>query len=292
VSHAQTSDGFSLYYEETGDGHPVVFVHEFAGDYRAWEPQVRHFSRNYRCITFNARGYPPSDVPPTSEPYSQERAVEDLKDVLDAVGADAAHIVGSSMGAFCTLHFGLKYPDRVTSMVVAGCGYGSQPDVRPRFQAESERIAESFETDGSRATASWYGFGPSRIQLKNKDPRSHAEHVEQLASHDPLGASLTMRNVQKHRPSLYEMTDSLAQLRVPALILSGDEDEGALDASLMLKRTVPSAWLAVLPNTGHLANLEEPHLFNELCSQLFARVDSGRWTPRDPKSVGNTLTGA
>ena len=57
------NDGVNLFYEETGQGTPVIFVHEFAGDFRSWEPQVRHFSRRYRCITFNARGFPPSDVP-------------------------------------------------------------------------------------------------------------------------------------------------------------------------------------------------------------------------------------
>lgn len=292
MSYVQTSDGFSLYFEETGAGQPVIFVHEFAGDHRAWEPQVRQFSRNYRCVTFNARGYPPSEVPANVESYSQDRAVEDLKDLLDALEVERAHIIGNSMGGFCTLHFGLKYPERVASMVVAGCGYGSQPEKRASFQVESEKIAQSFEFDGSEATASWYGYGPSRVQLQNKDPRSHAEHVEQLASHDALGAALTMRGVQRLRPSLFEMTEDLSNLRVPTLVLAGDEDEGALEASLMLKRIVPSAWLAILPNTGHLTNLEEPHWFYEYCSRLFKQVESGRWTIRDPRSLSKSATGA
>jgi pimeloyl-ACP methyl ester carboxylesterase len=67
-----TDDGVKLHYEEAGSGSPIVFVHEFAGDARSWEPQLRHFSRRYRCIAYNARGYPPSDVPEDVERYSQQ----------------------------------------------------------------------------------------------------------------------------------------------------------------------------------------------------------------------------
>ena len=130
MPHLTTDDGVKLYYEETGSGIPIVFVHEFAGDYRAWEPQVRYFSRRYRCITYNARGYPPSDVPKEPGRYSQDRARDDIRAVLDALKIDKAHIVGLSMGGFATLHFGFTYPDRARSLVIAGCGYGAEPDKR------------------------------------------------------------------------------------------------------------------------------------------------------------------
>ena len=67
MAQVTTRDGVELFYEETGEGLPVVFVHEFAGDWRSWEPQVRYFSRRYRCINFNARGFPPSGVPDDPE---------------------------------------------------------------------------------------------------------------------------------------------------------------------------------------------------------------------------------
>src|SRR5204862_7903418 len=101
-----------LYYEEAGAGTPVVFVHEFAGDYRSWEPQVRYFSRRYRCIAFNARGYPPSEVPEDFGRYSQERSCDDIRDVLDQLKIQKAHIVGLSMGGFATLHFGMAHGKR------------------------------------------------------------------------------------------------------------------------------------------------------------------------------------
>ena len=110
MPHLTTDDGVRLYYEETGSGSPVVFVHEFADDYRGFEPQIRYFARRYRCIAYNARGYPPSDVPEDPARYSQERARDDIRAVLDGLGITKAHIVGISMGGFATLHFGLGLP--------------------------------------------------------------------------------------------------------------------------------------------------------------------------------------
>lgn len=292
MSYATTDDGVRLYYEESGSGAAVLFIHEFAGDHRSWEPQLRHFSRRYRCITYAARGYPPSDVPTQQSAYSQLRAVADAVAVLDAVGALEAHVVGNSMGGFCALHLGLRHPQRARSLVVGGCGYGAHPDREAGFRAESEKIAVAFETEGSESVARWYGVGPARVQFQNKDPRGHAEHVRILAEHDAKGAALTMRGVQKSRPSLYALREELARMDRPILIIAGDEDEGVLETDLMLKRTIPRAGLAILPRTGHPSNLEEPALFNHLVEQFFSQVENGAWGRRDPRSLSTSTTGA
>ncbi len=292
MAFATTDDGVQLYYEEHGEGTPLLFVHEFAGDHRSWDAQVRHFSRRYRCVVYGARGYPPSAVPNDPEAYSQLRAVGDAVAVLDAVGADTAHVIGNSMGGFTTLHLGLRHPERVTALVVGGCGYGAHPDKEPNFREESEAIAVAFETEGSAGVAEWYGVGPARVQYQGKDPRGHAEHVQVLAEHDALGAALTMRGVQKSRPSLYGLRAELSGLDVPVLIVAGDEDDGVLETDLMLKRTLPRCGLAVLPRSGHVTNLEEPALFNQLVEQFFGQVEHGRWGPRDPRSLSSSTTGA
>jgi pimeloyl-ACP methyl ester carboxylesterase len=292
VPFATTDDGVRLFFEEYGAGTPLVFLHEFAGDHRSWEPQIRHFSRRYRCVVFAARGFPPSDVPAEPERYGQYRAADDVIAVLDTVGAQKAHLVGNSMGGFCALHVGLRHPERALSLVVAGCGYGAHPDGQEAFRGESEKVAAAFETEGSAAVAEWYGVGPARVQYQSKDPRGHAEHVHILAEHDPVGAALTMRGVQKARPSLYALRDELAALDTPTLIIAGDEDQGVLETDLMLKRTIPRAGLAVLPKAGHVTNLEEPALFNHLVEAFLGPVEAGRWDRRDPRSLAATTTGA
>jgi pimeloyl-ACP methyl ester carboxylesterase len=292
VSIAVADDGVRLYFEETGTGDPIVFIHEFAGDHRSWEPQVRHFARQYRCLVFAARGYPPSDVPRDLGSYGQDRAVADIAAVLDAAGIEKAFLVGNSMGGFSALHFALQHPDRTVGAVVAGCGYGAHPDKEPGFRAESEKVAVAFDTEGSAGMSQWYGVGPARVQFQNKDPRGHAEHVQVLAEHDAVGAALTMRGVQMTRPSLYAMADALAGCRAPVLVVAGDEDNGVLETDLMLKRTIPRCGLAILPRSGHVTNLEEPVLFNAVVERFFAAVEHDKWGPRDPRSLSTSTTGA
>jgi pimeloyl-ACP methyl ester carboxylesterase len=288
---ARTADGVELYYEAEGRGSPLLFIHEFAGDHRSWEPQKRRFAGSYRCITYAARGYPPSGVPADPGAYSQERAVDDAIAVLDAVGAEMAHVVGLSMGGFAALHLVLRHPDRARSAVVAGVGYGSQPERRIQFHKESHAIADAFESQGSARVAESYAVGPSRVQLQNRNPTAWREFADALARHDPIGAALTMRGVQAGRPSLYDLQDELRAVRTPVLILAGDEDEGSLEPSLMLKRTIPTSGLVILPRTGHTANLEDPDEFNYAVGKFLAAVDAGEWKERDPRAVTGSIMG-
>jgi pimeloyl-ACP methyl ester carboxylesterase len=286
-----TDDGVTLHAEETGQGEPLLFIHEFAGDHRSWEPQVRYFSSGYRCVTYAARGYPPSQVPEDPAAYSQDRAVADAVAVLDGLGIDRAHVVGLSMGGFAALHLVLRHPARVISAVVAGAGYGAHPERAAAFRAESELIAAAFQAEGAAKVAAWYAVGPARVQFQNKNPRGWAEFAAALAGHDPTGAALTMRGVQAARPSLYALKPELAQVRTPVLLLAGDEDEGCLEPALMLKRTIPSSGLAILPRTGHTANLEDPDAFNRAVDAFLAAVARGAWHPRDPRSLSPSTTG-
>ncbi len=287
----RTDDGFGLHVEETGHGVPVVFAHEFAGDHRSWEPQVHAFARQYRCITYAARGYPPSDVPDDPGAYSQGHAVADLVAVLDGLGIDRAHVVGLSMGGFVALHGSRQHPDRVRSAVVAGVGYGASPDTREAFRAECEAMAASFETEGTPSVAARYAVGPARVQFENKDPRGHAEFAAHLAEHDARGSAHTMRGFQRARPSLYDFEEELSGSVVPTLVVAGDEDEACLEPSLWLKRTIPTAGLAVLPRSGHTLNLEEPERFNSLVAEFLAAADAGAWALRDPRSKASSTMG-
>lgn len=288
---AITHDRVRLFYEETGSGKPVVFVHEFAGDLRSWEPQLRHFARRYRCIAFNARGYPPSDVPESATSYSQALATDDIKTVLDQAGIDKAHIVGLSMGGFATLHFGFRHPQRALSLCVAGCGYGAERSQRARFRAEAEATAALIKSADMSEFARKYAYGPTRVQFENKDSRGFAEFHRMLAEHSALGSANTLLGVQRERPSLYDLIEDMKRLTVPTLVLCGDEDWPCLAPGLLMKQNIPSAALCVIPNCGHTINLEAPDEFNRVVGEFMAQVESGRWPMRDPRAVSPSITG-
>ena len=278
------SRGVQLYYEEAGKGFPIVFVHEFAGDIRSWEPQLRHFSRRYRCIAFNARGYLPSDVPESVSKYSQAVATDDIANVMRHLGVRRAHIIGCSMGGYATLHFGLRYARLARSLTVIGAGYGSDPDKRAQFLRDTEVMARRFDELGTPEAIRTYQVGPARVQLQNKDPRAFQAFCEEFAEHSALGSANTLRGVQARRPTIYALGRGLARMKVPTHVIAGDEDNQCLEPGIFIKRVCRAARLTVVPATGHAVNIEEPDLFNRLTDDFLALVDSGRWRPRDPRS--------
>lgn len=280
----RTSDGVNLYYEEVGAGTPIVFVHEFAGDYRTWEPQMRRFARTHRCVTFSQRGYPPSDIPDDPARYGQDIARADVVALMDALGIERAHVVGHSMGAYTALHVGIKHPQRCISVTSAGCGWGSlaDPAARAAMRAQAAETSKMFIEKGMDAAAVLYTDNPTRNTQKYKDPRGYAEFVRMLAEHSAKGHSLTMAMLQVKRPTLWDMEADLKKFSVPLLIIVGDEDETCLDGSVFLKRTAPTAGLLVVPRSGHTITSEEPDVVNAALAELFAAVESGRWLAHKP----------
>jgi len=278
MPHITTDDGVKLHYEEAGAGVSIVFVHEFAGDLRSWDAQLSHFSRRYRCIAYNARGYPPSDVPESMERYSQERARDDVLAVMDALKIQRAYVVGLSMGGFATLHFGIKYSARALGLVVSGCGYGAVPSQREEFQRSSRANAKVLLEEGMAKFAATYGHNASRLQLRTKDPRGFDRYIRYLTEHSALGSANTMLGYQARRPSLYDLKTEMAGITAPTLVVAGDEDDATLEPGLLMKRTIPKAGLVVLPRSGHALNLEDPALFNRIVEDFFHQVESGRWS--------------
>lgn len=285
MPHAN-SGGVRLYYEDVGSGTAIVFVHEFGGDIRSWKPQVRFFGRHYRCLTYNARGFPPSDVPPDVAAYTYVHAANDVAAVLDAAGVGDAHVVGLSMGGYAALHFGLRHREKARSLMIGGIGYGARKDTRAQYEADTIAFAERFETMTTPDAIRPYAVNPYRVQFQNKDPRGWQEFAEQFGEHDGTGSANTLRGVLIGRPSLFDMDDELADLDVPTLIYTGDEDEPCLEAGLHLKRGIPTAGLWILPKTGHTVNLEEPDAFNRELQAFITAVDNGAWEPRDLRSLG------
>jgi 3-oxoadipate enol-lactonase len=287
MPYAKTQDGVKLYYEEVGSGVPILFVHEFASDHRGWEPQLREFGRRYRCIAYSARGYGPSDVPADPDAYSYLHVMRDAVAVLDHLRIAQAHFVGLSMGGYTTLQVALNYPGRVRSMTLAGTGSGSERWYTQDFHQHSRAVADQFERDGAAGVAATYGRSPSRLPFEIKDPRGFAEFQRMLAEHEAQGSAHTSRGFQGARPSLYDFENEIRTLAVPALIVVGDEDDRCIEPSLFLKAAIPASGLAMFPKTGHVVNLEEPDLFNQMLGEFLVGVDAGRWGPRDARSLGS-----
>lgn len=280
--------GARLYFEENGDGYPIIFAHEFGNDARQWEPQVRYFSRLYRCITYNARGYLPSDVPEDPASYGWEFSVDDIASVMRGLAIECAHVVGLSMGAYAALQFGLRYPGKISAIVAGAVGSGSPPSQRDAWLKETSVLSRIFVEHGMNEMAERMGRGPARVQLKYKDRKTWQEFVGQLRQHSARGMSNTMARCQALRPSLHDFQDQFAKMTIPVLLAVGDEDEACLETNLMLKSQLPNAGLWMCPNTGHAINLEEPAAFNAHVESFLSAVERGSWRRAYPRAAGKS----
>ena len=271
-------NGLRLYYEEHGSGFPLVWSHEFAGDYRSWKPQAQFFSRRYRVIAYNARGYPPSDVPQSLDDYTQEAAVEDLRGLLEFLGIERAHIGGLSMGGNVALNFGLTHPEMAESLIVAGTGSGStDPE---GFRRNVTRRSEMMRAGGMEAMGD-YSNSPTRVQLLRKDPLGYEEFRQGFLEHSALGSALTFAGVQGRRPPIFDLEEKMRALDVPTLIMTGDEDEPCIEPSVFMKRCIPRSGLVVMPQAGHAINLEDPDSFNRAVLDFLTAVEQGAWATRE-----------
>ena len=274
------SDGARLYYEEAGTGTPIVFCHEFSGDLWSWEKQIQHFSRYYRCVAFNARGYPPSEVPASLSRYSHQHAVDDVAVVMRHLGLKKAHIIGCSMGSRTTLDFGLSYPRMALSLTMIGIGSGGDPRNKAAFLRQTEARARLYEEGGLAVVLEGLRKADNRIRLKTKNPRAFDDFCRRFMQHSAQGCANITRRVQGRRASLFSMGRALRAMKVPALVIVGDEDPGAIDSGLFMKQVSPAVRLAIVPATGHLVNLEEPDAMHRLVEDLSALVESRKWRPR------------
>jgi pimeloyl-ACP methyl ester carboxylesterase len=283
MPYISTDDGVRLYYEETGSGDPILFMHEFGGHHRSWEPQLHHFSPRYRCITYAARGWPPSDVPDDVAAYSQARAADDAAAVLRALRIEKAHLVGLSMGATAALEFGIRYPTMPLSLTAAagGSGGSTDPAQKRKFHDECLAFADRLEREGIAAMAELYCAGSARVQYRDKDRRGWEEFKRQFAEGSARGHALTMRGVQGPRMPFFERKAELNAIAAPVLVLAGDEDDSTLELAIFLKRNIPRCGLMMLPKTGHTINLEESGAFNAAMENFLNAVECGRWGKRN-----------
>jgi pimeloyl-ACP methyl ester carboxylesterase len=271
------SGNIGIHYEVRGTGPAILFAHESTGDHTNWRAQVEHFAPHFTCIAYNSRGYPPSGVPASPESYSQEIFVSDMLAVLDHLQVERAHIVGLSMGSMTALHFGLRHPDRALSLVLAGTGPGQSRAAVETFNAQVQALADQLETRGWGGIMEDYDAAPDRRQLRWKNPSMHRTYLERLRNRDHAVSARILRRVVCTRPVLAELKEELAEMDLPVLIATGDQDSDCLPTSLFLRSVLGRSGLAVFPRSGHAVNLEEPRLFNDLLDGFYRSLMAGKW---------------
>jgi pimeloyl-ACP methyl ester carboxylesterase len=270
MRRVRSFDGVGLHVQECGSGTPVLFVHELLGNGASFAPVIARLPQGLRCITYNARGYPPSQVPPFSTAiYSEAAARTDLLAVLDHLELERAHLVGVSMGAACCLNAALAAPGRIASMVLASIGSGS--DNPPEAQAvQLETMATQFETRRLEELLQEHGSRPNRRSLAANEPESWRIFQDEFMNLSPAGLANTLRGVQKRRPPLYALEAQVRTLAVPALVVLGEQDAPCRKPCEFLADTLPQARLEVVAAAGHTPNLERPELFAGLVRDFIA----------------------
>jgi pimeloyl-ACP methyl ester carboxylesterase len=276
---ASTADGFALYYETHGSGLPIVLVHELGGSHASFHFQIDAWSPRCQCVAYNARGYPPSDVPPKVESYSQDFAASDIGAVLDAAGFADAHLLGVSMGAAAVLQFALRHPERARSIILCSIGSGSD-EPQGEYKKNMEAQADFAQSAGVKALAERMLESPNRHRLKDKSPAEYKKFIEQLATISPLGIANTMRGVQARRPPIYAYKERAAALKVPTLVVVGDEDAPCIKPSHFLRDTIPNARLEIIGKCGHLVNIEEPAILNPMALGFIEGYEAKRGATR------------
>lgn len=264
-------NGTTLHYETAGAGPALVLVHEFGGDLRVWEPQVRYFAKRYRVVTYNSRGYPPSAVPAHVQDYTPELVVEDLRRLLVHLSIDQAHLIGLSMGANVCLNLALQHPAMARSLVLAGCGSGTVD--REAFLSQFSRLADGLECRGLEAALERFSAPESRRQMREKNPTAHAAFLDRLKTLAPLGMANVIRGVLVPRKTVFDLESDLINLRVPTLIVVGDQDAWCVEPSLFMRKHLPQAGLLMLPWAGHATPAEDPETFNRHVAEFLDRVD-------------------
>jgi pimeloyl-ACP methyl ester carboxylesterase len=245
-------DAPRLHLDVDGAGPAVLLAHGFGGSARNFGPQMRALKDHYRVVRYDARGHGRSDAPPEASAYSPALFVDDMRRVLDEVGAPTAVVGGLSMGAGTALRFALAHPERARGLVLNAFPAGADdPD---GFAGKALGFAETIERDGLEAAGEGYVWGPT-----TKLDRNAVTFVRQgFLEHPPHGLALTLRGVIARQPAVDAMRADLARLRMPALVVVGADDGPSRRASQALSDALPHAKLVVVPGAGHVVNLQKP----------------------------------
>jgi pimeloyl-ACP methyl ester carboxylesterase len=268
--HITAPDGTRLYVEEHGRGVPILFAHEFGGDFRSWKAQVDTFSSQYRCIVYSARGFLPSDIPADRGAYGQETSTQDIVAIADALELDRFHLIGLSMGSFTSLMVAAHHGRRLLSLTLTGCSSGpctaeERREYRHYIEGEIALLKKGREAEA----VSWFVRDSAYRRMSEKQPERWKIYCANLHGQSVQGALNTLATVHLERRCVRDFRASLDALDIPVLLAYGAEDHPYVrPTNAYLGSILRHAKTVEFPATGHLVNIEEPDRFNAALADL------------------------
>lgn len=253
-------NGIQLYYEEAGNGPPLIWVHGFGCGIRSWDPQVSAFSSSRRVVTYDLRGFGITEAPEAADGYSQDISVADLTALLDHLRIEQAALGGLSMGGNIALNFALAHPDRASALIIADTGAGS--DNTEEWVAGAQAYAKAADRGGVEAFADLACANPLFARYIAQGPQCERFIRSCLMTHRARGIAHTAREVLSKRPTIYSLEAKLRAMHIPTLLIVGAYDAPCVKVHAFMARTIPGARSVTLQGVGHLSNLEAPEEFN------------------------------
>jgi 3-oxoadipate enol-lactonase len=251
-------NGVHLHYESYGSGFPLALAYGLGGNTGMWAGQIEAFSRHYHLILWDPRGHGQSDSPPQPEQYGLQTSAADLRGLLDHLGIERAYIGGQSMGGGIAARFAVAYPDQVAALLIIDSASASGLPMSAAMREMREKTIELAETQSMAAVADYVITANPNLRTQAEASPAARQRLRQMfLDLNPTGYAHTIRALLEETFP----TERLSTLTMPTLVLVGDQDP-ALDAARVTHQLIPGSQLVILPQAGHLSNLDCPEAFN------------------------------
>jgi len=265
-----TVKGQRIFYEEQGEGFPLLFGHSYLWDRRMWEPQVAALSRSYRCIVPDLWAHGQSDPPPEA-PYAIEAMAEDHWALTQALGLERFAVIGLSVGGMWGAHLTLNHPEAVAALVLMDTYVGPEPEeTRTRYFGMMDMVEKAGAIPPPIQEAIVPLFFSSVTVQKKPDLVNRFKSALASIPAERVPGVLTIGRAIFSRRSVLERLD---EIRVPTLVIVGDEDRSRPPHEAEeMAQAIPGARLEVIPEAGHISNLEQPERVTALLEAFLAEA--------------------
>jgi len=270
MAHA-TVNGLSIHYRDTGDdGFPLVLAHGFTGNSRNWALTAPALRDRFRLISPDHRGHGLSDKPTAREDYNLDLLADDLYQLLRGIGVESCYLAGHSMGGMVAQLLTLEHPELVRALVLVDTAAELPRSLaaKERYQ-ERQRLATMADEQGMEAVFEEHlKAADQRVRENPLFVQTWREQFLMTSPHAYVGGA---HGMSTRRP----VVDRLSEIKVPTLVVCGENDEPFLDASQVMQENIPGSELVIIPGTGHNPQIETPAEFNRVLAGFLDRVHAG-----------------